>query len=276
MSQCSPAKTITSAAYLLFYRRQSDDAPLGPPTVNNWFRQYWDGGNDSDSSSRAESPVNNSGKDQRLDEVTSKGSSSALVVAGAGRHLRGGAGGLGATNNLTSSNLDDSYDADEDEGIGMDYQEAMIGPVAPPSYHSEFALQDTYNHAGWGFGSLLDSKERDDDNDSNQAADGEEDVGGAALRDLEAFGDDLEAFQTGGNGVDSTHHTSPIAESLEYDHGVRDVEDSFSMLGDHNMDHDEIITLGQMDEEEVEAPVAEVRIDDDDMVEHGMEHRKKD
>ncbi|TID15352.1 putative ubiquitin carboxyl-terminal hydrolase 12 [Venturia nashicola] len=282
VSQCSPTKAITSAAYLLFYRRQSNDAPLGPAMVNNWFRKYWDGGDESDSSSRAESPANNSGKGQRLGEVTSKGSSSALVVAGAGRHPRGGAGGSAATSNLANNNLDDSYDGDEDEGVGgMDYDDQpSIGPALPGygDTANNFSISDTF-HAGWGFGSMLNQEaQKDDDNDSMTGIDGEEEVGGADLRHMEAFGDDGHDYSTFENGADSGHHGSPVLDSLEYDEDVPDVIDySHGLLADHSVDNQEVIPASAfvaMDgTEDVDEEVAEVRLEDDEAV---VDHAKKE
>jgi ubiquitin carboxyl-terminal hydrolase 4/11/15 len=275
VSQCSPSKTITPAAYLLFYRRHSDDTPLGPPTVKNWFHKYWDSGNESETSSRAESPANNqSGKGQRLGELTSKESSSASVVAGAGRHLRGGEVGSGATSNNLSKgkNLDDLYDddadAEEDEGIGMEY-EAPIGPD-PPSYHVDPETTSYGIHSltdsGWGWDRLPGLSSRDPradvDNDSVEAFDGEDEDGGADLRTMEGFGDDLSAFQHHGGGIDSAHHTSPILRSTEYDE--QDMEE-MPMIGDHSIDTEEVMdVIGAEVDEDVEAPVAEVRIDDGD------------
>ncbi|KAE9973495.1 hypothetical protein EG328_004395 [Venturia inaequalis] len=282
VSQCSPTKAITSAAYLLLYRRQSNDTPLGPALVNNWFRKYWDGGDESESSSRAESPANNSGKGQRLGEVTSKGSSSALVVAGAGRHPRGGAGGSAATNNLANNHLDDSYDADEDEGVGgMDYDDQpLVGPALPGygDTANNFSISDTLN-AGWGFGELLNTEARkDDDNDSMTGIDGEEEVGGADLRRMEAFGDDDHDYSAFGNGADSGHRGSPVLESLEFDEGVPDVIDySDGLLGDHSMDTHEIIPasafVAMEGTEDVEDEVAEVRLEDDEGI---VDHAKKE
>lgn len=249
--------------------------------VNNWFRKYWDGGDDSDSSSRAESPANISGKGQRLGEVTSKGSSSALVGAGAGRRLRGGAGGSEATSNLANNNPDDSYDGDEDEGVGgMNFDDQpLIGPE-PPGYgdtNDNFALSETFN-PGWGFGSLLGGGgQKDDDNDSIGAMDGEEDVGGADLRQMEAFGDehDYSAFQNG----DSGHHGSPVLDSTEFDQeGVPDMIDyNEGLLGDHSMDTHEVIPafIGMDETEDVEEEVAEVRLEDDEPAVAG-DHAKKD
>lgn len=242
--------------------------------MNNWFRKYWDGGDDSDSSSRAESPANISGKGQRLGEVTSKGSSSALVVAGAGRHLRGGAGGSGATNSLANNNLEESYDGDEDEGVGgMDYEnEPLIGPVLP-SYgdnSNNFSMSDTFN-PGWSFGGLA---QRDDDNDSVGGIDGEEEHGGADLRQMEAFGDehDYSAF----NNADSGHRGSPVLNSTEFDEGVGvpDIIDfSDGLLADENMDTHEVIPAFVDGTEDVEEEVAEVRLEDDESV---VDHAKKD
>lgn len=243
--------------------------------VNDWFRKYWDGGDESDGSSRAESPANNSGKGQRLGEVTSKGSSSALVVAGAGRHPRGGAGGSAATNNLVNNTLDESYDGDEDEGVGgMDYDDQpLVGPSLPGygDTANNFSISDQFN-AGWGFGDMLNPRaQKDDDNDSMTGLDGEEENGGADLRQIEAFGDEDHDYSAFENGAESGHHGSPVLESLEFDEGVPDMIDySHGLLADHNMDTHEVIPASAfvaMDgTEDVEEEVAEVRLEDDEPV----------
>jgi hypothetical protein len=170
------------------------------------------------------------------------------------------------------------YDADpdEDEGIGMEY-EAPIGPV-PPGYNDEpetgsFGIHSAMN-PGWGWSGLQDlssipksyDNADEDDNDSNQAFDGDDEDGGADLRTLEAFGDDLSSFHD--VGIDSAHHTSPIMHSTEHDE-MPELE----MLGEHSMDTEEVMdVIGAEVEEDVDAPVAEVRVDEDT----GLEHMKRE
>jgi hypothetical protein len=158
----------------------------------------------------------------------------------------------------------------------MDFQEPLIGPTLP-GYSEQPPEMSNYLDATWGFGFLNSSSNNprtDDDNDSLVAFDGEEDAGGAEYRNMEAYGDDYSTFHTGsvvggGGGIDSTHHTSPIINSMEYDEEVPELEE-INMLAEHNMDTDEIITLGGEVEEEAEAPVAEIKVDDE------VEHAKKE
>ena len=76
---------VTSAAYLLFYRRRTSQ-PLGGPFFESLFVE--DSINDSQPASRTQSP---SGEGKRLDEASSRnGSSSALRGVGAAHQTGGG------------------------------------------------------------------------------------------------------------------------------------------------------------------------------------------
>ena len=116
---------VSSAAYLLFYRRRSDK-PLGPPYLQKIVREAYEEISRSPESSRAQSPL---GEGRRLDDFSRNGSSGALAGAGAGAALLPrGAGSVGAmlAKNGDGIDLDNEVDADtalppyEDEGISMD------------------------------------------------------------------------------------------------------------------------------------------------------------
>jgi ubiquitin carboxyl-terminal hydrolase 4/11 len=293
VSQRQPESAITSAAYLLFYRRRTEGVPLGPPAVKSWFNKYWDpkaDDLDSEASSRAESP-SSQGKGQRLGGQTSSGSSSALVVAGAGRRLRGGEGGSAATHGGHQRNGKigvDGYDADadadgeEDETLGMEFDDVptVFGPELPPKYgdtttESSFDLPSTLEQA-WGWNGISIPKthyeDADGDNDSNQAYDGDEEIGGADVRLVEAFGDELDPS--------FAHQNSPIMQSLERD--VLLGEPEHDLEGVRVVDQD-MISADEAERGlfEVEAPVAEVRVgdvDEDavDVVGDGVSHAKKE
>ncbi len=128
--QKATQKVVTSAAYILFYRRRSA-SPLGGP----FFERLLSGGetaaSDSQPNSRAASP---SGEGRRLDDFSRIGSSSAFQGVGAA-HQAGGGGLTGTTHQRTGVDDDlpaygpnpqgfDTMDLDEDEGIGG------MGPVS--------------------------------------------------------------------------------------------------------------------------------------------------
>lgn len=91
----NPDCVVTSAAYLLFYRRRSS-VPLGGP----FFEQIIDPAVNADeepeteSSSRAESPSTRAGEGQRLDGSSRNGSSSALPAAAVHHAGDGGLEGM--------------------------------------------------------------------------------------------------------------------------------------------------------------------------------------
>ena len=178
---------VSTAAYLLFYRRRSA-GPLGPPElqdiVNNWRNPDSEavGASEEDTASRNASP---SGNGLRLGGSSRNGSSSAFAVgtgAGAGA-LRGGGSALAgshlqsgaAVGNRSDDSLLPGYD--EDEGYG----EEDVPEYAPLSTRLE---QD------WDW-SKVDKVKADSDSD-NAAFD--DDEGRDRLE--EDFGD--EPWQGGG------------------------------------------------------------------------------
>ena len=109
MRRADPKVVVTSAAYLLFYRRRSS-TPLGGP----FFEQFIADANDitlgSQSPSRPSSrPPSPSGEGKRLDGSSHNGSSSALRGVGA-VHQRGGGGSADATARMRTG-IDDELPA---------------------------------------------------------------------------------------------------------------------------------------------------------------------
>jgi ubiquitin carboxyl-terminal hydrolase 4/11/15 len=309
VSSCRAEKVVTSAAYLLFYRRRSA-APLGSPALQQLVQDFRDPAGtaedtNSDAESRTESP-SGQGKGQRLDGSSLSGSSSALVVAGAGRQALGGDGLAATHSGRARTGIDDSYDADadgeEDEAIDMTEGDALptYGPD-PPSYHNNeysqiegnpnFSIQDMHE-GSWGWSTIniggTQPKENwnDDDAASNLAADGNDDDEGGFedQRLLEDFGDEESHGAT--FGIDSMHQNSPMMEPLlgnTYDEDIPDlvpdgigrsfpddegIGGSGSGIALHLNDEDILFT-------EPEPPVAEVRIEDSPKLE-GEVHKKSE
>ena len=98
-----PTKLVTSAAYLLFYRRRSSKT-LGGPFLAQMIEKAYESSEESQSQpqSRAGSPSAQAGEGKRLDGYSRNGSSSALQGVGA-VHQVGGGGLAGGT--LTMAKL---------------------------------------------------------------------------------------------------------------------------------------------------------------------------
>ena len=97
---------VTSAAYLLFYRRRSE-AHLGGPLLKQLFDKAAGADNDSQPTSRATSPA---GEGKRLDDSSRTGLSSALHGVGA-VHQAGGGGSMDGTIVSTRTGVDDDLPA---------------------------------------------------------------------------------------------------------------------------------------------------------------------
>ncbi|OJD33607.1 ubiquitin c-terminal hydrolase [Diplodia corticola] len=124
VSKKSASNLVSGAAYLLFYRRRrtADDAPLGPPYLQEVVRQAFAPASESGD----DSP---SGNGQRLGGSSPNGSPRDSSAAGAGpRRAAGLAGVTTTTTALTNDDDDDDDDTDalpppyedNDEGISMD------------------------------------------------------------------------------------------------------------------------------------------------------------
>ncbi|KAK8231847.1 hypothetical protein HDK77DRAFT_430364 [Phyllosticta capitalensis] len=123
VSKKSPSNIVNSSAYLLFYRRRQE-APLGPPYLQEIVRQAYAPESDPSDS--------DTGNGRRLGDISPLGSPSAGNEVGAGRLVgAGAAGSAGAVVTTTSlANADDNdngYDdlpayedaTNEDEGVSM-------------------------------------------------------------------------------------------------------------------------------------------------------------
>ena len=143
----NPDLVVTSAAYLLFYRRRSDHYLGGP-----FLEQIVAGANNPDSESqtvsRAPSPA---GEGERLGDFSRNGSSSALLGVGA-VHQAGG-GGLAAEdqarNGAVDNELPSYYSATGEqtlEGMELEDDEGVAGLD-----HGPLAI---YDRPSWSFDTL--------------------------------------------------------------------------------------------------------------------------
>lgn len=215
VSQRNPKSVITSAAYLLFYRRRSS-TPLGPPylqkIVESAYAPESDDTADSQPGSRqaSRSPAGNG---RRLDDSSRIGSSSASAgvaagpllgvgliseEAGAGMRARraaapGHLAGIGSPEDEETTDVeqeafelepgpppyhDEGY---EDDGFsGM--PEGMIGPVNYNNYNNNY----NYGAPGWDFTNIPRGSARGDADEDYDA------FATDAASDQPAMGDDPE------------------------------------------------------------------------------------
>jgi ubiquitin carboxyl-terminal hydrolase 4/11 len=191
----NPATVVTSAAYLLFYRRRST-GPLGPPYLQDIVNAAWnpssEDGADAGTSSRNASPAGNG---SRLGGSSRNGSSSAGTGA-AVAPLRGG----GSTSGITAGNLARSEagvaNLDEDEATDVDqdppppYDEGYaddedaygditnIGEVYAPLYHQSDPV--------WNFSAVRNSAANDTDDVFDETASNAPELGSAGSEDLQS------------------------------------------------------------------------------------------
>ncbi|KAK2802058.1 CSN-associated deubiquitinating enzyme Ubp12 [Onygenales sp. PD_10] len=230
-----PSSVVTPAAYLLFYRRRSD-VPLGgeylasvTESANN--RDMAD--SDSQEDSRTQSP---SGEGRRLGGSSRNGSSSALTGAAA-THQAGDGGLQGGVQRddddlpgYSEPNHLDSMDMD-DEGYGAAY-----GPEIP---YSNFPLwsfdrsEEPHGPLSAPPGSFYDGDEDLDDNASNKA------VGGGDMSDSES-------------------RLATLNDSEDQSSEFR------TMVFDTDQTVQKIIQPPEMDDDDDEIPVVELRVLDDD------------
>ncbi|KAI1143832.1 UCH-domain-containing protein [Hypoxylon sp. FL0543] len=166
VSRTSPDRIVDSSAYLLFYRRRSEE-PLGGPR----FRQILDRFVDHDSSD-SEQP--DSGEDQRLDEGFSQdGSSSALQGAGAIRP-RAKAGDSSAMDYVLNSTengwdsgdvktTDDVFDANIPGDIQQSIEDDEAIDLTADATRST-GFQPLTNSNSWNFASLIENDGTDLEN----------------------------------------------------------------------------------------------------------------
>jgi len=185
----SPQQVVTSAAYLLFYRRRSP-TPLGGPTFEKILNKASNLSQESTSqpASRTESPSAPAGEDKRLDDFSRTGSSSASRGAGAVHQAgSGGLAGVGTMTTVTRKNQEDKLpNYSENLHDGEQTLESMEVDE-PTGLH----ILDAQEPEWQGFGDLSDHDPMDNnalDNDSMKAnsSTGVEDDGDAKL--LNDFG----------------------------------------------------------------------------------------
>ncbi|KAF1995476.1 UCH-domain-containing protein [Amniculicola lignicola CBS 123094] len=198
----NPEKVITSAAYLLFYRRRTA-TPLGPRYLQEIVNKVMDpdseGSTEDESVSRAASPAGNG---SRLVDSSRNGSSSASLAVAAGAQRAGGSTSAGTlVRNAAAVEIVDEDEEMEgveeplpgydDEGYGgaeddeMPYPPVDINELYRPLYN---------NSPGWGWddvtrGNTSIQHDGDDASDApNLGSEGDDDL---AQRMREDFGDDV-------------------------------------------------------------------------------------
>ncbi|KAI4198856.1 MAG: hypothetical protein LQ350_005005 [Teloschistes chrysophthalmus] len=141
----SPGAAVTSAAYLLFYRRRSEQ-PLGGP----FFERIMNGSDES----AAESDANADsafppGEGKRLDGSSHNGSSSALRGVGAAHQVGGGGDALTARRTGVDDDLP-SYPGQE-----MELDEGVADIYGPLSHIGQSPI-----HESWSFSRLPNEQEQ--------------------------------------------------------------------------------------------------------------------
>ncbi|KAF2497990.1 UCH-domain-containing protein [Lophium mytilinum] len=193
-----PASVVTSAAYLLFYRRRSA-APLGPPYLQKVVEAAYapsseespEGDSQANSRQGSRSPAGNG---LRLDGLSRNGSSSAGTGAGAGPLLRGGGSASGAAGRAAGNHRGIEIQ-EEDDNTDVDLDEPLPG-YNDSGYEDE---NDTlvglggYNTEMWNFAGVpaQDHGMGDDDDMASNAAMGSNEGDDLDERMLQDFGDDM-------------------------------------------------------------------------------------
>ncbi|CRG83397.1 ubiquitin carboxyl-terminal hydrolase 4/11/15 [Talaromyces islandicus] len=180
----NPAKAVSTAAYLLFYRRRSEH-PLGGKELQEITESSVRADSDEqEQDSRAGSPL---GEGRRLVDSSRNGSTSAL--GGVAAAHQAGDGGLRAGPRVKSVEVEAS---DEDELPA--YEQRM--DIEPSSPAGGFP----HDPPAWSFDRLSEGENHNidfDDSDSNKA------VGGGDMGDMS----DLEQFVEGDNGAAAKFHS---------------------------------------------------------------------
>ncbi|KAL8778831.1 MAG: hypothetical protein Q9213_007223 [Squamulea squamosa] len=151
VSRCrNPQNVVSSAAYLLFYRRRSDH-PLGGPFFEHIMSGTEDSAADSQPTSDTASPA---GEGKRLDDSSRNGSSSALRGVGAAHQAGGGGGGrivrrTGVDDDLPSYPGNEAADATLES---MDLDEGIADIYAPLTQMSPYGSGGI--HPSWSFSQL--------------------------------------------------------------------------------------------------------------------------
>ena len=198
-------QVVSSAAYLLFYRRRSSK-PLGGPFFEELMATANDGPTESQSDSRAPSPA---GEGKRLDATSSRnGSSSALRGVGAAHQAGGGgAGGPGTQAAKVRTGVDDdlpaysTFDPEASmEGIEVDdHEDEAVGDLD----HEQGPLNYSYETApAWSFQALNNSPDHgnvfaeEGDDERDNASNKVPSTAGSMDRDrMDDFGEDTATTQ---------------------------------------------------------------------------------
>lgn len=247
-SHCSKlleTRLHSAAAYLLFYRRRSDN-PLGPQYLQELVVDFRNPAPTDETAEESDSGEGRLGGPNG--SLLSSGSSSGLTGAGAAAagslgNLASGSSALGAGRSLTTRTGTEQSSGRQVEG-GVVY-----GPVRPP--HLRYGNQGT---VGWGFGNLNEDQRAGDaagslmNNVDNENDNDDGDASSTAHMDWEDAPSSLEA------GRGTPVHSSPaLADDLERDdHAV--YSSAHEDLGDV-LHLEDAGTTGAFDYEEEETPV---------------------
>ncbi|KAL8732088.1 MAG: hypothetical protein Q9166_003042 [cf. Caloplaca sp. 2 TL-2023] len=154
VSRCrNPQNVVSSAAYLLFYRRRSDH-PLGGP----FFEPIMSGAEESAAYSQTTSDTASpAGEGKRLDGSSRNGSSSALRGVGAAHQAGGGGGGqtvrrTGVDDELPSYSGNEAHESTLES---MDLDEGIADIYEPLNRYGSGAI-----HQSWSFSQLENNEEQ--------------------------------------------------------------------------------------------------------------------
>ena len=253
VSQCSnPQSAVTPAAYLLFYRRRSS-SPLGGPLLRDLVLSSRNAESDDaaddnqpDSSTRTVSPAG----DGRPLGSGSLGGAGAGNGAGSGTNPKFGAGLRGGVSGSLGAGAAGAWNEDEDEGVKMTDEEendrdqqSAYGPMMSGTFNSTTPV--------WDFSGVGVAADDDDDG----IADVDVDDGAASDRVAAGseLGEELGNRMLEDFGDDTTHPGFGTPVQKELDEEMMDLP---PMAGG-------IVTV-QAPSEVEDAPVAEVKLDEDD------------
>jgi ubiquitin carboxyl-terminal hydrolase 4/11/15 len=186
------SRVVTSAAYLLFYRRRSD-VPLGGPKFQEIFDRFNNQtGPDDNMSDSGEGQRLGQGSSQRGSPSASTGAGPALPRASRGWDRRGGGGDDNDTDMGTWSNQDTlhtSIECDgEDEGIGLSEYDAaglagMTSVIGPSNWSFDNLVSKPGSEAGEEDADIASDVAQNDGSSVN--ADDFDDVVGGPTGDME-------------------------------------------------------------------------------------------
>ncbi|OIW34047.1 UCH-domain-containing protein [Coniochaeta ligniaria NRRL 30616] len=227
--QNNVSKIVTSAAYLLFYRRRSD-VPLGGPKFQEIFERY--------DNQTQETEDSDSGEGQRLGHGSSPRGSSSALQTGAGATLRSGRAGLGSALATTGAGGDaadlegdvaeDAAGDDglpglvnwhpEDEGVDM-REEYTLEPVARRSSGNLSEAVRT----GWNFEAIQGASgglARSEADDGMGLGDADDDADSTTAQNdtsssLDDMADEEASFPTVLGGAPYVHDNGDLEPMLQ-------------------------------------------------------------